>query len=176
MITMSSPSIERALTIEGWMSEAELRWLAEQASRHRCIVEIGSYLGRSTRALADNASGVVYAIDDWYGPRDVDWLTPEQRATVLQRFAENMQGTDIKAINSDHAVAEVPETPDFVFIDGDHSYASVLRDIRKWLPRIAPGGLISGHDICRDEVARAVREVFGSYSVAPETTIWYVEV
>lgn len=37
---------------------------------------------------------------------------------------------------------------DFVFIDGDHSYDAVVRDIKYWAPRLKLGGLLAIHD-CR---------------------------
>src|SRR5579864_3315474 len=59
--------ISRALTVNGWMSPPELEWLAEQAQKHRHIVEVGSWLGRSTRAMADNTTGLIFAVDTWKG-------------------------------------------------------------------------------------------------------------
>jgi predicted O-methyltransferase YrrM len=35
---------------------------------------------------------------------------------------------------------------DFVFIDGDHSYEGVKRDLAAWLPKVKPGGWLMGHD------------------------------
>ncbi len=35
---------------------------------------------------------------------------------------------------------------DFVFIDGDHRYEHVKLDVESWMPKVRPGGLISGHD------------------------------
>ena len=50
---------------------------------------------------------------------------------------------------------------DFAFIDGDHSYAGCLRDIRAWAPKVRAGGWLSGHDFAhpdQGEVERAVTE------------------
>jgi hypothetical protein len=79
-----------AIEIPGWMSEIDLQWLGEQAKHHDLIVEIGSYQGRSTRALGDNARGVVYAVDDWKGLRSVDkeWWengTPESERETFEQ-------------------------------------------------------------------------------------------
>lgn len=161
------------------MTEPELSWLAFQAVTHRCIVEVGSYLGRSTRVLADNTPGKVYALDDWYGPRDVDWMTEEHRAGIYDQFLLNMAGVDDKVIpvRADHnQVVHIYEAPDMVFIDGDHEFENVKRDIDRWLPQVVPGGLISGHDAEKPGVAKAIREAFGAVAVVPGTSIWWVEV
>src|SRR5262245_42246367 len=65
---MGAIFLERALAIEGWMAPRELFWLAEIAQNSDNIIEIGSYKGRSTRALCDNARGKVTAVDPWSGP------------------------------------------------------------------------------------------------------------
>lgn len=65
---------------------------------------------------------------------------------------------------------------DIVFIDADHSYSSVKKDIQNWLPKIKPGGIISGHDINQSYTLQAVVETIGSsYNKGPDL-IWYKEV
>src|SRR5262245_4650710 len=83
-------NIERALQIPGFMRRPALEWLATQAQTHNVIVELGSYCGRSTRALADNTPGVVYAIDDWKGVRKDFWGQPV--APDLQEQGRNSFG------------------------------------------------------------------------------------
>lgn len=50
--------------------------------------------------------------------------------------------------------------PVFVYIDGDHSYAGVRRDIEIWWDRISPVGILAGHDFTPElpGVMRAVDE------------------
>lgn len=163
--------VAKALAIKGWMTQEEIEWLAEQATTRECIVEIGSYQGRSTRALGDNAKGIVYAVDDWKGLRTVDvgwWTndTPEdERNTLFERFFANVQDLidagKIKVIISDHAkVSELPLLKaDMVFIDGGHDYQSVKRDIETWLPCLTKGGLMCGHDANQEQVMQAVNEL-----------------
>jgi len=38
------------------------------------------------------------------------------------------------------------ESLDYAFIDGDHSYEGVKRDITLWWPKVKKGGWIGGHD------------------------------
>ncbi len=48
----------------------------------------------------------------------------------------------------------------YVFLDADHSYEGVLRDINAWWPRIVRGGYIGGHDWQFPTVSKAVKNVF----------------
>lgn len=57
---------------------------------------------------------------------------------------------------------------DFVFIDADHSYEGVMRDLRVWLPLVKAGGWIGGHDYDhphQGEVKRVVDEFFSEESI-----------
>jgi predicted O-methyltransferase YrrM len=176
--------ISRAMLIPGWMSPAELQWLAEAAKQHQCIVELGSHLGRSTRALADNTAGTVYAIDDWKGPRQFKDGTPntqweEVAHKLLLAFQKNLAAHiasgKVVPIQTDHAeaITKFPGVmPDMVFIDGDHDYEPVVRDISLWKDIMAPGGLLCGHDTDWDGVARAVKDTLPGAENVPDTMIW----
>ena len=63
------------------------------------------------------------------------------------------------------------ESIDFVFIDGDHSYKSVLLDIDCWHPKVQENGLIMGHDYNWGDVARADGERFKEVWVLPDN-VW----
>lgn len=55
---------------------------------------------------------------------------------------------------------------DLIYIDGDHLYDSVVRDIRSSLKIIKPGGLITGHDYyttTNSGVPKAVSDMLGEY-------------
>lgn len=54
-------------------------------------------------------------------------------------------------------------TFDFVFIDADHTYESLLADLKAWWPLIRVGGAIAGHDHTGSfpGVEQACREFFG---------------
>lgn len=169
-------NIEKAQAIDGWMTDRELTWLAEQAASRQVIVEIGSYLGRSTRALCDHTWGHVYAIDDWAGPRDVE-IDVKDRNQIFNRFIKNMAGLEGKLLvcRQDHGSAEIPEGADMVFLDGDHRYESISRDIKLWLPRLKPGGILCGHDLLLGSVNQALRNLLPSFERVPNTILWYYE-
>jgi len=46
---------------------------------------------------------------------------------------------------------------DMVFIDANHDYEHVCNDITVWFPKIKKGGLISGDDLDRSQVKKAIR-------------------
>jgi len=159
---------------DGWMNSAELDWLTNNAQSRNRIVEVGAFLGRSTVALARSTKGEVWAIDDFRGPRENDEgrpvklvLKPEQ---ILETFQKNIASlANVRYIQTDHAdYANLPaewlrgkpeEKPDMIFIDGDHEYESVKRDILVWKERLAPGGLLCGHDSNWPGVRSALNEL-----------------
>lgn len=161
----------------GWMSPAELTWLAEQASMMRSIVEIGCLHGRSSFAMAtaSKGSGSLYCIDPW---SDDGW------ASWSSSMAGFSHVTPIREA-SPAAGVHVPDPVDMVFIDGAHDYDSVMADISYWLPRtqvlicghdyVPAHGLPAGENPGFPDVAVVVDEVFGDQvTVAPNTAIWAV--
>lgn len=173
--------ISKSVLIEGWMSEQELAWLSQKASEHTSILEIGCYQGRSTRALGDNTEGFVVTVDDFYGPRDLP-QTEEGREKNYLNFVTNMKDLLISSkvrlakisydqIESDTFLCDF--CPDMCFIDGDHSYESVKRDITYWKSKMMVGGLISGHDASYPPVAQAVGELLQNVEIATGTNIWF---
>ena len=77
----------------------------------------------------------------------------------------------------DAAVNFADESIDFVFIDADHSYESVKKDIEAWLPKIRKNGIISGHDYGNgnpSEVKQAVDEKFDNFQL--NGSCWYLKI
>ena len=62
-----------------------------------------------------------------------------------------------------------PEEFDFIWIDGDHSYEQVKRDINNYLPFVKKGGFLGGHDFgptaCGCGVILAVNELLGNKNI-----------
>lgn len=177
----TSLRVDAAFSIPGWMYPFEVVWLAHEATKHERIVELGCFLGRSTRALADNTKGWVLAVDDFRGPRD---CRIDGRENILAQFQQNMLGCEsrVRICAENFASVEPLEhnAPfDMIFVDGDHRYEAVKRDIEKWLPYLAAGGLISGHDYHHEypEVMKVVNEKFnGKFGVVPGTSIWHANI
>lgn len=179
------PSIKRALSIEGWMAECELNWLATQASTRHRILEVGSWKGRSTRAMADNlpVGGVLYAVDTWKGQLTQEVhqkeITAHEEGWLLAEFKRNLSGLNnvvtIQMTSLEAANKFRGESFDMIFIDGSHDYEDVKADILAWLPLLSPGGVFCGHDYTWSaHVARAVNECIAQHRIAAES-IWVME-
>jgi predicted O-methyltransferase YrrM len=178
--TLTAVDISKALAIKGYMQPAELEWLANQATTHERIAEIGAYYGRSTRALCDHAVGKVHTYDDFYGPRDLamDWRTRGIIREVFDKnLADHLESGLLIVHDEDHETLEPLGLFDMIFIDGSHEYFDFKHDLEIWIPHITEGGMLCGHDydIAYPGILRALAETFAPNQtiVAPNTTIWY---
>lgn len=171
---------------DGWMGKNSLRWLKKQAAEAQHVVEVGVWLGRSTKAMAETCPGTIYAVDTWEGvPDDPDQhgrLYEDGVDTVFDRFRANLKreirsGKVIPVRTTSLQAAEWTNgSPcDFVFIDADHRYEAVCDDIRAWLPKIMPGGILAGHDYGWPGVNAAVNELLPGHQRGPGA-IWWVRV
>ena len=61
---------------------------------------------------------------------------------------------------------QVPvESLDCVFVDGDHSYEAVRKDLEFWWKKVRSGGQMLGDDYWMEDVARAVHEFADAHSL-----------
>jgi predicted O-methyltransferase YrrM len=174
------------------MSEAELEWLAETAQSHFNIVEVGSWKGRSSLAIAQHMRGELFCVDAWIGMQDIASGLESTSVRVDAARAELEFHKNLDEFVLSRKVRIVKEesiagaefllkkygegSMDWVFIDGDHSYETVKAEIVAYLPLLKRGGLMSGHDMWFDGVYRAVSEIFPARYNPGGTTIWCKEV
>jgi precorrin-6B methylase 2 len=156
--------------LRGGTSDLELQWLFNTAKNMNSIVEIGSFLGRSTLALLSgiNPNGKVYAID----PFDVNVYKSQQDpeySEIYEKFVENtkdFKNLEIIRDKSCNAAIQLKnERFDMIFIDGDHTYEAVKKDIELWLPKTKR--IICGHDYNThySSVVLAVKDTLGPVDV-----------
>jgi predicted O-methyltransferase YrrM len=121
------------------------------------ILEVGSWLGTgSTRTILEELGdqGSLVCVDHWRGNANVE--RHQQLVAAFDIFATfraniaAINGSEIVeplVMDSEDAAAFLRDREfDLVFLDGDHSYEQTCRDIDAWLPRVAPGGILCGHD------------------------------
>ncbi len=146
-------------SVDGWLTPLEAMALyafARKVPLGGCIVEIGSWKGKSTLCLAQGLrNGHVHAIDpfDASGEQEshVLYTSKKDERPLLQHFQENMQrhGFSEKVITCpgfSRDYADKWDTIHFLFIDGDHSIEGADYDFQVFAPKLKPGGYIAFHD------------------------------
>jgi MMP 1-O-methyltransferase len=169
--------------VDGWLTRAEEAILFRRAGmvpREQCIVELGSWFGRSAILLGGGAMrgnrATVYAVDLFAAAGCAKDLL-EQRAgeaarDFLDRFQRNVEAAGLReiVIPIRSATAELGERWDrspigFLFIDADHSYEGVRGDWSGWRKRLAPRARVAFHDYqnpAYEGVTRFVDELIAS--------------
>lgn len=169
---------EKFKNIQGWFDFDDVYNMFVEKINNGIIVEIGCWMGKSTLYLGElirekSKNIQVYAIDTWEGSdEEAHKLTianlggPDK---LYEAFKQNISEYSdiIKLIRDDSFYSSFDfnyYSVDAVYIDADHRYEYVKRDIKTWLPLVKVGGYIGGHDYNRNscmDVARAVDEIFG---------------
>ncbi len=132
--------------------------LGPYLNRHGLVgegAEIGVAEGRFSRQILEHWKGKkLYMVDAWRhleGYEDISNVSDEEHEAKYLRA---------KAVASEFGNrAEIIRKPlleavdqfadrslDFVYIDADHAYEAVFRDLRAWFPKLRPGGIFAGHD------------------------------
>jgi predicted O-methyltransferase YrrM len=124
------------------VSSSELALLTRAAVDARTLVEVGTYEGSTTRALAESTNGHVYTIDIFDSGR-IGICYPEVIARHHCRRLKNV--TILKGASADVGCT-FAKPIDFLFIDADHSYEAVKTDWWTGFPKVRPGGIIALHD------------------------------
>lgn len=131
-----------------------MKYLINNYSYPLVGVEIGTWRGENAfHTLMNNPKikklylvdpYVVY-FDGWdESPSDVEMVDNEKIAR--KRLKPFQSKTVFVKEPSENAVKDIPDGVDFVYIDGNHSYEYVKRDIEVYYPIVKEGGVIGGHD------------------------------
>ena len=142
---------------QGWFNHgAKILELLEQY-RPKVCVELGTWLGASAIPVARSIrrwGGTLTCVDTWAGA--VDGQAADARPWMLLSCARNLLEAGVSA-----NVRLVPATTldaarwwdrpiDWLYVDADHRYESVLADLEAWTPFVVPGGVILGDDYGSD--------------------------
>lgn len=151
--------------VDGWLSPREMEFLALLAATPTAqgdVLEIGSFRGRSTIALAHatRLANRVYpafrshviAVDPLL---DDDRLlaSPLAPGSAERLFESNLQRAGVRSEIEFHRGFSFELARGFqkklrlLWIDGDHSYPSSKQDYDLFVPHLAPGGILAMHDV-----------------------------
>lgn len=149
-------------------------------------LEIGVDHGKFSHAmLSTGLFKNFYCVDDWnYIFTDVlnEDGSPHEMScdkdypyNMAKQLLSGFKNVELIRKKSEHAVNDFPDSFfDFIYIDGNHTYDNVIKDITLWYPKLKKGGLLCGDDyldkIKEYEIIEGIKSVavFGVKSAVDE--------
>jgi hypothetical protein len=120
-------------------------------------VEVGCWQGKSliyavVESLQQNKKIDFHAVDIWTLHQKHQTAHLRNDQDLYEAFIKNtMPIKNHVTVHREFSWAAADHFPDgsvdFVMIDADHSYDSVIKDMRAWWPKIRPGGRMVGDDL-----------------------------
>ena len=154
--------------------EHELHQIVACTHQTPSILELGVRDGKVPQHLMKRIHGLTYwGIDAWTDYQselargDHDWAYARDKMDRNREQAESVvrgwprQTRLIEGLTQD-VHAQITGKFDIVWIDADHSYDAVARDIDLYRDKVKPGGIVCGHDYDWPEVHRAVHERYNN--------------
>jgi hypothetical protein len=145
--------------IEGGLTDAEMRFLVALGACRTAegdVLEIGSYLGRSTVVLAKCirrfGGGSIIAIDPLTSPSITD-PDLKGRASCAEQFQANIAKHGVAGSIEFHQAFSHDVAPGWkrplrlLWHDGDHTYRGAKRDFLDFEPHLVDRGLFAMHDV-----------------------------
>lgn len=149
--------------IKGIISRNEFGDLCNQHKLTDTAVEIGVDRASFAVAFLERWKGVhMWCIDPWEPYWEIGWDREADYLMSCFRLAPFGDRVRILRGRSEDVAPTLDRhtRPEFVYIDAQHTYEFIARDIATWWPRVQPGGILSGHDYDNEhqDVIRAVNE------------------
>lgn len=152
---------------DGWLCHDTSKNLlrAINKTKPKVIVEIGSWMGLSSRFLCQNSEATVYCLDHWKGSSEHKHQKHSQKLIKLwETFCVNnweykdrivpIKGDRLDGL--EHLRFEGIE-PDMFYVDGSHEFDDVKADIIT-IEKYWPGKVIVGDDYSWSGVNTAVHQ------------------
>jgi predicted O-methyltransferase YrrM len=151
-------------------------------------VEIGVYEGSTSAIISQQRyNATIHCVDPWankssnaykatgdYLAFSTDVQHQNHYDTFKARtwFVESQKRLKVYREESQVAVNSfVDNSMDMVFIDGDHSYEGVKRDIELWWNKVKPGMYIGGHDYDYPGLAFGVKKAVDEFVKSKNLTL-----
>ena len=173
-------------------------WLVntiEQNPSLTTIAEVGVFQGETLCKYAPiikERNGLIYAVDWFQGNTSEIYKGPEAQQLhyfrteqseideIYQNLIDNLIKIDCLDIvvilrgDSSQLAEQIPDTSlDFCFIDADHTYEGVSKDILAYKNKVKEGGMFCGHDYDQPGNKQAVDEnLICNIEHDPTAQIW----
>ena len=145
------------------------------------VVEIGVDRGRNSQRIFDLLKPAkMYLVDAWdYYLTQTRYYTKNEILIAKQMFLttqlhtmslwENNEKVTIINLESTKAASNFEDSYfDLIYIDANHSFEAVTKDLIAWYPKLKQTGIIAGHDWNHLSVENAVKEFIKNYNIEGE--------
>lgn len=156
---------------------ADRRELLSRMPKNAVCAEVGVWKGDFSEDILNiKEPKELHLIDSWE-------MLPEITDNQYARVAHNVRGMDdifeevstrfrgldsvtIHRGLSDSVLTEFPDDYfDWMYVDADHNYEGVRKDLAIALTKVKPGGYIGGDDYTKPGVRQAVQELIDGHGV-----------
>lgn len=129
-------------------------------------IEVGVAKGETSAYLLENCPNLerLYGVDPYLPYEDWCRFIDEKEINLQEEIAiDNLKPYKdrfmfMKMVSEEAIKSFAPNSVDYVFVDGDHSYEQTLADLNMYYPLIRPEGILFGHDIQLDSVRKAIEK------------------
>jgi len=166
---------------EQWFTSPNVyRLMVSRCRPNGVLVELGAWKGRSSAFLVVEAKNKskdiqLHIVDTWLGSGE---HTAGMTDGLYEKFISNMtplnEHYQAHRMTTDEASLLFEDNSlDAVFIDANHAYEAVKKDIQNWMPKVRKGGILAGHDYIETwpGVVQAVNEVLEGFSTMEQCWI-----
>lgn len=177
--------------IKGYMKDSNTKLfdkVIETVDDDFTWVELGSWTGKSAaycvvELINSKKKFNFYAVDTWKGAEEHQDLEIVKQDQLYDTYLKNISPvqkyiTNCREFSFDAANKFKDESVDFCYVDADHSYDGVMKDLQAWYPKIKTGCIFGGDDYTKGfpGVQHAVQEFFvdKKLKVTKLGRCWYV--
>ena len=167
-----------------WLYKQQIERVTDEAH----FVEIGGFLGKSSCFMAESivqsGKDITFdVIDTWEGSDEQIFIRDlvKEKGCLFNVFIENIKLEKVDNIinpfrrdSNEASKMYADKSLDFVYLDGDHSYEYLIKEIPAWLPKVKKDGIIAGHDYDGKfkGVRKAVNEIFIGKRLKSKNKSW----
>ena len=146
----------------------------------KCGAEVGTDRGEYAKNLCAGIPNLkLYCVDPWLAYTEgEDIHTQEEMDQIYGEAKQKLKYYDVSFYKKTSAdcLRLIPDGfLDFVFIDVNHEYESVLEEVTGWTKKVKPGGIVCGHDYKEDKVRKyGVIEAINKYTEDNRVAPWFI--
>lgn len=167
-----------------YIASAELNEFIKKLGQNLKGCEIGVCHGENLCHMLESCENIesMIAVDPYISYQDYGGYVDEDKLqgpsfvklkelpTIVKQNLDSIgmfHKVNFKQVTSDEAALTIEdESLDFVFIDGNHSYLQVKKDLDNYYEKVKKGGIFSGHDFSLTDVNKAILEFLDEKNIS----------